>query len=814
MLPFTCAPGTNESSLPFCQRSLGFAARAADLAGRLSLQNHVDLFFSYPGSQYVPEYNVKSWSLDHTCIHGVNKASNISVFPHAIAQGASWDLPLIARIGRATAAEARNLSAATYTRTGGQNQGGALSCDGGPLANTAHDPRWGRISECYGEDPVLVEAFGVAALQALQDPRPVAGGKPGDAFLATRQVTRHFIGYHSATPDIHGALTFNATLRTLADSQLPVFGAFQRADGGAADGIMCAMSVLRIEGTNISDASCGSSYLLSEQLRDSWGSDAIVQSDCCDSVRTMNVPFHWHVRRRESNLRRNACVSGALACLAHLRTRKAHVPSDRQLTSLPRQGISSDEEALGVAANAGLQIYYGYDVTGLRQSMANLLGNGTVSEATVRTAGRRVLLSLLRLGFFDAHADDYPFAATAVDWAAHAALAREAAAKSVVLLKNRDGTLPLRPPVRLAVIGPFGECEDQDPKLNGTCYLHSYAGTPDTITTIRAGVAAQSGAPVAYALGCNATCPKGGHDVNASACWDASEPHFAPAAAAALREAEAVAAAAELTVLVVGAGETVEAEGRDRVSLALPPLQQQLAARVARSAARLVVVVVSGGPVDIGDATFDAADAVLWAPYGGEAAGDGVADVLFGRVNPSGRLPSMVYREAWAEAMNAAAETSILNLNLDAGAGRTSRYVRDAAAHVRHTLGFGLSFTAFVFADGSAAVGAGGDLVVRASVTNTGARAGEEVVQAYLSGAALPGTPSASLVGFVKVALPAGAQGTAEVRVPAARLQTANADGTRALVKGQYTVWVGGHHPHDAEGDAALGPCLALSVTL
>ena len=130
---------------------------------------------SYPGTPWIERLNIKGWSLDHTCIHGVNKVSKVTVFPHAIAQGASWDLELLRRISNVTAIEARIISNKNYVASGGANAGSALSCDGGPLANSAHDPRWGRISETYGEDPVHIQLMGVAVMNGLQNPVPVAG---------------------------------------------------------------------------------------------------------------------------------------------------------------------------------------------------------------------------------------------------------------------------------------------------------------------------------------------------------------------------------------------------------------------------------------------------------------------------------------------------------------------------------------------------------------------------------------------------------------------------------------------------------------
>ena len=297
-MALTCAAGSAEAKLPFCQRSLGFDARTEDLVGRLNQSEQVNMFFSYPGTQYIPRFNVKTWSLDHTCIHvrapplpqpvppppttlrayqqGVNKASGVTVFPHAIAQGASWDVDLVRRVSNATAIEARILSEQAYVKTHGASAGGVLSCDGGPLANSAHDPRWGRISETYGEDPLHIQTIGVAAMKGLQNPQPVPGGKPEDVFFATRQVTRHYIGYHGASPDIQGTrggppITFVATNRSLADSYFPTYGAFQSPSAGRADGIMCAMSQLN------GVPSCGSELLLKTMLREAWGSDAIVQ---------------------------------------------------------------------------------------------------------------------------------------------------------------------------------------------------------------------------------------------------------------------------------------------------------------------------------------------------------------------------------------------------------------------------------------------------------------------------------------------------------------------------------------------------------
>lgn len=115
-LEYSCAPGQPLASTPTCNRSLGFGARAKDLACRLNISDHIDLFFSYPGTPFISALNVKGWSLDHTCIHGLNKQRNVTLFPHEIAQGSSFDPDLVRRVLTATAVEARILSAKAYVR--------------------------------------------------------------------------------------------------------------------------------------------------------------------------------------------------------------------------------------------------------------------------------------------------------------------------------------------------------------------------------------------------------------------------------------------------------------------------------------------------------------------------------------------------------------------------------------------------------------------------------------------------------------------------------------------------------------------------
>lgn len=546
--------------------------------------------------------------------------------------------------------------------------------------------------------------------------------------------------------------------------------------------------------------SCVDDLLLKTMLRDTWHSDAIIQTDCCDSV-----------------------------------------------TSVAQFLRISDNEALTRYVNAGGGAYYGYRGGQFKPAMLAAIAAGNISAATIMAAGTRVLETELRLGFYDIDQPTYPFANASaqlawslLDGTAHRALAREAATKTTVLLKNANHTLPLPGPgsrrggrdgPRLAVIGPFARCGPA-----GLCYAHDYAGTPsftnDFAHSITARAAQRGLPPVRYAQGSNDTC--------APRCDSVGPSHWVPCApdaiaAAAVAEAVAVAQEADVVVLAVGLGEKVEAEGCDRPNMTLPHSQQVLydavASATAMAGAKLVVVIVSAGGVQVDESR---ADAVLWQPYGGQAAGDGLAAVLFGDASPSARLPQTFYKQAWADKMSGNVSTSILSFDLEVGEGRTHRYLKDPSL-ATHWFGFGLSYARFAYSNLRVAKQHNGSLSVAVDVQllqsfwSSGAAAGgaveaAEIVQAYMSAGTVAGlaTPRHNLVGFTRVVFAGAGAGMEGPRVAhvafqvdPASFQTALGDGTRSVVPGSYTLWVGGHQPGDKEGDAGTsGPCLSAAVSL
>ena len=566
----------------------------------------------------------------------------------------------------------------------------------------------------------------------------------------------------------------------LEEHQMRIYEAFQRPELGGAEGIMCAISAFATAGdvppprNNLTSGvrpyipNCANPYLLTHKLREQWASDCFVQSDCCDSIDAV-VAHDW-------------------------------------VATLP--------EAVAAVVNAGLSASYG-NAAGITAALQAALASGAIPAATYAARIQRTLLTLFRVGVFDTGNPANPFRGpyneSALDGSEHRALAREAAARAVVLLENRGGALPLRAlPPRVAVIGPFAHCTDRTGDYGchekewpaATCsYGHSYSGTTSAVATVLSAAqaeAARSGAgvQVQYALGSG---------FNAAAGADG------------LAQAVNASAWADLVVLVLGVG-CAEGEGRDRYNLTLSAPQQALLDAVSgavRPGGALVVALAAAGGVDV---LAPRADALLQVFYNGEETGSGLWDVLLGRVSPSARMPLTAH--AWQYLGLVGPE---VNFNMVTnGVGRTYRYFNDSAAaaasggavdtYVRYRFGYGQGYCTFQYSSLSLAPAANGSVAVSVSVRVASVSAAlapgapcTEATQVYLTLPPAPGlvTPIYSLVAFASTPLPpdAAAPPTAlSFTVVRDDLLTTRADGTRDFAGGAYTFAVSGHLPDDAKG--------------
>ena len=701
------APESAAAALPFRDPRLPLAERAADLVGRLTLEEKVaQLMHAAPA---IPRLGIPAYDWWSEALHGVARAGIATVFPQSIGLGATWDSALVHRVAAVISTEAR----AKYAQAQGEGRRGTYEglTFWSPNINIFRDPRWGRGMETYGEDPFLTGELAVAFVRGMQgdDPR----------YLKVVATPKHFAVHSGPEPLRHG---FDAVVdrRDLLETYLPAFEAAVRPGGGGAWSVMCAYNAVN------GPPACADTLLLEHYLRREWGFRGYVVSDC-DAVDDIRSGHH----------------------------------------AAPDEATAA---AMALAAGTDLDCGDAY------RSLVDAVHRGLVSEAAVDTALTRLVLARLRLGMFDPPAL-VPYASIPADdndTPAHRALALEATRESVVLLKNAGGILPLRPGLRrVAVIGPDA--------ADVAVLLGNYHGTPAAPVTPLAGLRARlPGATIVYARG---------------SVWAEGQPGSDSATAAALRDsAVVVARGADVAVLFLGLSPKLEGEemdvhlpgfdGGDRTSLALPAPQEALLQAVVATGTPVVLVLLNGGALAV-DWAAAHVPAIVEAWYPGQAAGTAIADVLFGDYDPAGRLPVTFYRSV----------SQLPPFTDYAMAGRTYRYFR---GDVLYPFGYGLSYARFRYRDLRVprSVRAGAPVPVSVAVENAGSRAGDEVVELYVTipGARVP-VPIRSLEGFTRVSLKPGERRRVRFTLQPRQLSVIDAAMRRVEEPGTIEISVGGEQP-------------------
>ena len=386
--------------------------------------------------------------------------------------------------------------------------------------------------------------------------------------------------------------------------------------------------------------------------------------------------------------------------------------------------------------------------------------DGTLDEAALDVAAQRVV-DLVEKVQSGAGRVTGP-----LDVDAHHALAREAAGRSIVLLQNQGGALPLRRDAKLTVVGQFA----QKPRYQGAgSSMINPTRLDDALTAIRAA----STGEVTYADGFSVA--PGASDAEQATLRD---------------EAVAAAAGADVVVAFLGLPARIESEGYDRTDIDLPAEQLALLDALLKVTANVVVVLSNGGVVALPFA--ERVPAILEAWLLGQAGGTATADVLFGDVNPSGKLTETI-------PMRLADTPAYLDFPGEFGHVRYGeglfvgyRWYDARGIEVAYPFGHGLSYTTFDYGDASAEVAPSGDVSVTVPVTNTGAVAGREVVQVYTSlGASSVQRPPRELKAFASVALEPGETRTVELVVRREDLGYWDVRVDRWVVEGgDYTVEV------------------------
>ena len=410
------------------------------------------------------------------------------------------------------------------------------------------------------------------------------------------------------------------------------------------------------------------------------------------------------------------------------------------------------------AIKAGCNICMGSDK--YENDLPRLVQSGTVSEATIDEAVRNVLRTKMMIGLLDHYPRPNP---ADLNSNAHQTLALETARKSIILLKNEGDLLPLDASTlnTVAVIGPSADVAQLDG--TGSSYV-----TPFYTISPRFGIENKIGATrVRYAKGC---------DINSA---DVSG--FA--------EAKLLAAQSDAVIFVGGLDASQEGEGLDRVggSIQLPGQQQSLINQLAAVNRSLIVVLKSGGICGLAN-SIGQIPALIYAFYPGQEGGNAIADVLFGDVNPGGKLPvTMPINDAQLPDRNS-------DFTDDAGCGY--RWFDQQNLTPQFAFGFGLSYTKFEYSNlmvSPSQTTIGQQVEVRVDVENVGKRDGEEVVQLYLTDdAASVAMPLKQLKAFQRVALSAGEKKTITLCLAADEFYYFNEVADRYEIEpGRFTVRVG-----------------------
>ena len=671
--------------------------KAAEVIAQMTLDEKISMMMnSTPG---VERLGIKPYDWWNEGLHGVARNGRATVFPEPIGLGATFNPGLIWAIGNAVSDEGRAKfdiarSVGNYSRYSGLTFWA-------PNINIFRDPRWGRGMETYGEDPYLTGTMGTSYVKGIQG--------SDQFYLKAAACAKHF-AVHSGPESTRHSFNAEPTLKDLYETYLPAFERLVKE----ADVEVVMGAYNRVFG----DSASGSKFLLTETLRDKWGFDGHVVSDC-DAI---NDIFGGH-----------------------------HIAQDAAAAS-------------AIAIKAGLNLECGSSFLSLKTA----IDRGLLTEADIDKALEPLIMTQLRLGILydDPDCPYYGVSSDVIASPSHFALARDAAAESMVLLKN-DGVLPL--PKDIHNVYVTGTAATDTYSMMG-----NYFGFSDHYSTYLQGIISH------VSLGTNVNYKPAYTVVPAR---DVNPGNYATAQAA----------TADYTFMFLGNNGTTEGEESDaisspsigdRLSLDLPENQLQFFRNVSRLRTpnnKLIVIVTGGSPVNLQEIA-EVADAIIMAWYPGQEGGDALAELLFGERNFSGRLP--ITFPISTEALPEFDDYSMK--------GRTYKYME---GNIMYPFGYGLSY-------GSTSYGnltlltqkpkLGDAVQVEIPVTNTGDYARAETVQLYVSTPnAGAGAPFSQLKAFERVNLQPGESRTVRFTITPEQMKEFQEDGNAQLLKGTYKITVG-----------------------
>ena len=582
----------NEVQSKYKDSCLDFEERVEDLVSRMTLEEKVAQMNSFTPA--IERLGVPAFHYHNEALHGISEApggvlARATSFPQSIAMGSTWNPALMREVFTAVSDEIRAYN----------NLGEIDPSMWSPNINMLRDPRWGRNDEAYSEDPYLMSRIAVAFVKGIQGEHPT--------YLKTIASPKHFVANNSEYNRHDG--NSEVEERWLREYYFPAYKAcFQ--EGGAFSS-MCAYN--RVNGV----PACASEWLLSTVLRDEWGFEGYVVSDC-----------------------------GAIIDIFQ-----------------NHKYVETGEEAAAIAVKAGCELNCGPIYL---DALLNACKQGLISEEDITTAVERIFLARFKLGLF-AEPGDVPYSSIGqevIESEEHRELALKAAREAIILLKNDDKTLPLSKDgiKSIAVIGPNAD----------KCRLGSYSGIPSRKISVLQGIKEKMGdqVEVFHEKGCNITFkdkinfspeewiePEEGKDevtqeqiyataveeIEFKMLYDDYLDNTKESDEVLMARAVELAKNVDQVILVMGTSRFVSNEEADAEDLNWPGSQGMLIRKIYEANPNVVLVTLKGFQIKL-NWEEENLPAIVEAWYTGQEQGHAIADVLFGDYNPGGKLPVTYYK--------------------------------------------------------------------------------------------------------------------------------------------------------------------------
>ena len=679
-----------EGERPWMNVALPVDERVELLLNAMTTNDKMELIREGWGIPGIPHLGVPDMKKVEA-IHGFSYGSGATIFPHALSMGATWNRKLVEEVASTIGEE---------TKSAGAIQAWS------PVLDVAQDPRWGRCEETFGEDPILVSLLGGAWIKGYQS----------KGLLTT---PKHF-AIHGAPLGGRDSHDIGLSEREIREIHLVPFRHVIRE-------YKC-QSIMMAYSDYLGVPVAKSKELLNGILREEWGFDGFIVSDC--------------------------------GAIGNLTARKHYTAVDY---------IEAANQALaaGIATNCG-DVYNNKEVI----AAAN---RGEIDMENLDFVCRTMLSTMFRNGLFENNPSK------ALDWnkiypgwqsPEHREVARETARQSIVLLENKDDILPLSKSLKsIAVIGPgaddlqLGDYSGKQPKEH----------IKSVLTGIKAAVSGQT--KVIYEKGCD----------------------FFYTENTQIEKAVSAAKQADIAVLVLGDCSNSESdenskktsgENHDLATLVLPGDQQRLLEAVCATGKPVILILQAGRPYNISYAAEHCRGILVnWLP--GQEGGYATADVLFGDYNPAGRLPMTFPQHVGQVPHYYNFKTS----------GRRYEY-SDMEFYPLYSFGYGLSYTKFKYANLQNRVNADGTITIQADVTNVGNKAGDEVVQLYITDMySSAKTRVMELKDFDRITLAPGETKKVTFTLNPYQLSLLNDYMDRVVEPGDFKINVGGKSPSYRAGD-------------